>query len=108
MQSHSGWLTCGVLLVVIRQRQLVPKVPVGMPSSTLRVVSRGRGRIERVDPSVHESAVVRSVTCDQLSELGSEDDAERRGRHSHAERGNESGCKSLTCCLDRAFFPRRA
>jgi hypothetical protein len=54
---------------------LVPTVPVEMPSSTLRVVPRGSPR-----------------------------DAERPGRHSHAERGHECGWAWMTLLTPKSPF----
>ena len=75
---------------------LVPTLRVGMPSPTLRVVfgfPKDRGvseSIRRPRPvEVRRPTPVESGRIPDWRGWFPEDDAERRGRHSHAERGNE-------------------
>jgi hypothetical protein len=67
----------------IMATRLVPTLCVGMPSSTLRVALCSTVTINQ-PPSCERTGFTTIQSGESI-----EEDAERPGRHSHAERGNE-------------------
>ena len=78
---------------------LVPKLCLGMPSGPLRGPAGG-GRVALALPVRERGRPLVEPVPPDAAALAEEDDAERRRRHSHAERGNEFPVSSVFICVN--------